>query len=261
MNSYENVELRRDGPVVTIIVDRPRRLNALNTATLVGLLGATSEVADDEQIRAVVLTGAGDRAFVAGADVREMVDKNYLEALRFAQLGQRVCAALEQMDKPVIAAIRGYALGAGCELAIACDFAYAATDAVIGQPEVDLGIIPGFGGTQRLLRRIATGMAREMIVTGRRLTADEALRVGLVNAVYPPEELLDRVHETARQIASKGPLAVARAKRLLVSGQDSPLTAANVLERESFAGLFATEDQKEGMRAFLGKRPPDFRGV
>lgn len=258
--SYENIALRIDGPVATIVIDRPRRLNALNTATLLELLDAVATVGADDALRVVVVTGAGDRAFIAGADVNEMVDKTYLEALRFAELGHRVCEALEEVEKPVIAAIGGYALGGGCEIAIACDFAYASTEAVIGVPEVNLGIIPGFGGTQRLLRRIPAGMAREMVITGRRLTAEEALAVGLVNAVYPPDELMPRVEETAARIAKKGPLAVARAKRLMVAGQDSPLAAANILERQSFAGLFATDDQKEGMRAFLNKRDPDFRG-
>ncbi|MCA9673274.1 MAG: enoyl-CoA hydratase/isomerase family protein [Myxococcales bacterium] len=258
--AFENIRLERDGALALVVVDRQDRLNALNTATLVELLAALSDVSADESVRVLILTGAGDRAFVAGADVHEMVDRGYLEALRFAELGQKVCAALEEMPKPCIAAINGYALGGGCELAIACDFAYASTDALIGQPEVNLGIIPGFGGTQRLLRRIPAGLAREMVITGRMLEADEALRVGLVNAVYAPDELLDAAHETARAIAEKGPLAVARAKRLMALGLDLPLGAANALERESFAGLFATEDQTEGMRAFLAKRKPEFRG-
>jgi enoyl-CoA hydratase len=224
------------------------------------LLEIAEKVALDETVRVVVLTGAGTRSFIAGADVAEMVDKGYLEAFRFAELGQRVCAALETMDKPVIAAINGYALGGGCELAMACDFAYASTAAEIGQPEVNLGIIPGFGGTQRLLRRIPLGMAREMVLVGRTLSAEEALRLGLVNAIFEPEQLMPEVLGLARRIAEKGPLAVARAKRLMVNGLDMPLLAGNALERESFAGLFATEDQKEGMRAFLSKRSPDFQG-
>ncbi|MCB9556139.1 MAG: enoyl-CoA hydratase/isomerase family protein [Deltaproteobacteria bacterium] len=235
-------------------------MNALNTATLEELLAATSTVAEDDKLRVLILTGTGDRAFAAGADVAEMVDKTYLEALRFAELGQRVCQTLETMNKPVIAAINGYALGAGCELVMACDFAFAVDSAVIGQPEVNLAIIPGFGGTQRLLRRIPVGIAREMVLTGRPIDAAEALRVGLVNAVLPAEQLLPHVLAIAHEIAEKGPLAVAGAKRLMVSGLDSPLPAANVLERETFAGLFATEDQREGMRAFLNKRSPNFRG-
>ena len=172
--AFENIRLERDGALALVVVDRQDRLNALNTATLVELLAALSDVSADESVRVLILTGAGDRAFVAGADVHEMVDRGYLEALRFAELGQKVCAALEEMPKPCIAAINGYALGGGCELAIACDFAYASTDALIGQPEVNLGIIPGFGGTQRLLRRIPAGLAREMVITGRMLEADEA---------------------------------------------------------------------------------------
>ncbi|MCC6749428.1 MAG: enoyl-CoA hydratase/isomerase family protein [Deltaproteobacteria bacterium] len=257
---YGNILLEFEGPLAILSVNRPRRLNALNTQTLGELLSAVGELASRAEIRVVILTGAGDKSFIAGADVTEMVDKSHLEALRFAELGQNVCSAFEHLDRPVIAAINGYALGGGCELAMACDFAYASTEATIGQPEVNLGIIPGFGGTQRLLRRVAPGLARELVFTGRAIGADEALRLGLVNAVYPPTQLMPRVRETALQIVEKGPLAIARAKSLMVAGFEMSLSAASVLEREAFAGLFASHDQKEGMRAFLEKRPPTFQG-
>jgi enoyl-CoA hydratase len=258
--SPQNILVAVDGPVATLTINRPTRLNALNTETLGELLEAARALAADAAVRAVILTGAGDKAFIAGADIKEMCEKSVLEALAFSELGHHFCSTLEQMDKPVIAAVNGYALGGGCELVLACDFAYASDKAVIGQPEVNLGIIPGFGGTQRLARRIPLGMAREMIVTGRSLSAEEALRVGLVNAVYPLDQLREKVSEVARTISEKGPLAVGAAKRLLRTGPGIPLEPACELERQSFAALFASEDQKEGMRAFMEKRPPGFKG-
>ena len=259
-DAFQNIELTLDGPLAQITVNRPERLNALNTATLEELVRAADRVAADESLRAVIFTGAGDRAFIAGADIVEMAHKSVLEGLRFAELGHRLCSTLEQMSKPVIAAVNGYALGGGCEVAMACDFVYASETATIGQPEVNLGIIPGFGGTQRLLRRIPVGMAREMVFTGRSVKANEALRVGLVNAVYPPDKLMRRTRATAHRICEKGPLAVSTAKRLMVTGLDLPLDAANELERRSFAALFDTEDQREGMKAFMEKRTAEFKG-
>ncbi len=258
--TYDNLLLQAEGPVAVITINRPDRLNALNTATLQELLQAAEALAADPAVRVVIITGAGKRAFIAGADINEMADKTVLQAQRFAELGHRFCDLLERMDKPVIAAVNGYALGGGCEVAIACDFAYAAEGASLGQPEVTLGIIPGFGGTQRLLRRVPVGVAREMVLSGRSLRAKEALSVGLVNAVYPAEELMDRTRRVAERICENGPVAVSTAKRLMVTGLDLPLGAANELERRSFAGLFATEDQKEGMRAFMDKRDVNFQG-
>ena len=258
--SYENILYEIDGNLAVITINRPERLNALNTATLEELLAAARDVAANSDVRVVIITGVGKRAFIAGADIREMADKTVLEAQRFAELGHRFCSTLERMSKPVIAAINGYALGGGCEIAIACDFAYASERATLGQPEVTLGIIPGFGGTQRLLRRIPVGMARELVLSGRSLHAKEALAVGLVNAVYPPDKLMAKVRSAAERICENGPVAVSTAKRLMVTGMDLPLGAANELERRSFSALFATEDQKEGMRAFMEKRDVNFKG-
>lgn len=260
MPGFRNIRLEIDPPLAWITIDRPRRLNALNSVTLQELLEAVAAIRADDDVRVALLTGAGQRSFAAGADITEMIDKDYLAALRFAELGQRVCDAFERLDKPVVAAINGYALGAGCELALACDFAYAAHGATIGQPEIKLGIIPGFGGTQRLLRRLPLGVARELVYTGRSLDAEEALALGLINAVYPSEQLTERARATATEIAALGPLAVGRAKRLMVDGCELPLPAGMALERQGFAGLFATEDQAEGMRAFMEKRPPVFKG-
>jgi len=257
---YKNVLYAVEGPVAMLTVNRPHRLNAVNTATLQELLAAAREAKADDSVRVLILTGSGDRSFIAGADVKEMVENDYLQALAFAKLGQRLCSTLEEMAKPVIAVINGYALGAGCEIAVACDFAYAAEHAELGMPEVNLGIIPGFGGSQRLLRRIPAGMAREMVLAGEAIIAQEALRVGLVNRIYASDKLMAAAQETAILISSKGPLAVARAKDLMRAGLDMPLDAANTLERESFAGLFATNDQTEGMQAFLQKREPQFKG-
>ena len=268
---YKNILLSVDGPLAQITVNRPQRLNALNTATLRELVAAAERVAADDSVRVLVLSGAGDRAFIAGADIVEMADKTVMEGLEFAELGHRLCTTLEQMTKPAIAAVNGYALGGGCEVAIACDFVYASDTATIGQPEVNLGIIPGFGGTQRLLRRVPVGMAREIVFTGRSIKANEALRIGLVNAVYPADKLMRRTLAAAHRICEKGPLvvlmpegtfykAVSTAKRLMVTGLDLPLDAANELERRSFAALFDTEDQKEGMKAFMEKRAAEFKG-
>ena len=259
-SNFKNIKLSVDDQVAQITVDRPERLNALNSATLEELVEAAVQVAADHEARVLIITGAGNRAFIAGADITEMAHKSVMEGLQFAELGHRLCTLLEQMNKPVIAAINGYALGGGCEVAVACDFAYASDTATIGQPEVNLGIIPGFGGTQRLLRRIPVGMARELVISGRPIKANEALRIGLVNKVFPGDQLMRRTLAAARRIAEKGPLAVATAKRLMVTGLDLPLEAANELERRSFASLFDTEDQKEGMQAFLEKRAAEFKG-
>jgi enoyl-CoA hydratase len=184
-----------------------------------------------------------------------------VQAKRFAEVGHAIGAALELLPVPVIAAVNGFALGGGCELALACDFIYASDKAKLGQPEVNLGVIPGFGGTQRLARRVGEARARELCMTGDTLSADEALRIGLVNAVVPAAELLPKVREVAKKIASKGPLAIAAVKRVVARGADVPLPTANELEATAFAALFGTHDQREGMSAFLGKRPAKFEGT
>jgi enoyl-CoA hydratase len=248
------------GPIALVTVSRPEVLNALDERTLRELGVVLAGLAGSASLRCVILTGAGERAFVAGADVGGMTGLSPRQARALAELGHQIGDAIESLPVPVIAAVNGFALGGGCELALACDFIYASKNAKFGQPEVSLGVIPGFGGTQRLPRRVGLGRARELIYTGAIITADEALRIGLVNAVVEPGQLMARVRAVAETIAAKAPLAIADAKRALRGGADIPLAQAHELERQLFAGLFGTEDQKEGMTAFIEKRPAKFEG-
>jgi len=252
--------LEHEGPISTLTINRPDKLNALNPEVLAGVSAAVKECTE-RKTQALVLTGAG-KAFVAGADISAMQDFGVEQAREFAAQGHAVGHEMEAAPFPILAAINGFALGGGCELAMACDFAYASTKAKLGQPEVNLAVIPGFGGTQRLLRRVGVAMARELVYTGKMIGAEEALRIGLVNAVFEPDELLPAVRKTAETIAEKGPLAIAAAKKVLNDGADeASLRKANDLEIEAFAGCFATKDQEEGMKAFLGKRAPKFEGA
>ena len=244
----------RDGGTVVLTLNRPDKLNALNEALVLALFAAVLELDADAGVRAVILTGAGEKAFVAGADIEAMAGMTSAQAKAFADLGHSVGERMEQAHFPVIGAINGFALGGGCELALACDFLYASDRAKFGQPEVNLGVIPGFGGTQRLPRRVGLGRARELCFTGDLIDATEALRIGLVNAVVPAGELLARARATAKKIESKGPLAVAQCKRVMLRGQDVPLPVANELEAQAFASLFGSEGQREGMATFLAKR-------
>ncbi|MDQ3992974.1 MAG: enoyl-CoA hydratase-related protein [Actinomycetota bacterium] len=253
------VDLARDGDVATLTIRRPEAMNALNSETLRELHGRLEELAAGDA-RAVVVTGAGDRAFVAGADIKEMSEKSVLEAHEYARLGQRCAALLEEMPAATIAAINGFALGGGCELALACDVRYASSRVKLGQPEINLGLIPGWGGTQRLARAAGLGVAKELILTGRTIDAEEALRYGVVNAVYAPEELMERALETARLIASKSPVAVAAAKQAANRALQADHAGNLNHEASLFAALFATEDAKEGMSAFADKREPRFHG-
>jgi enoyl-CoA hydratase len=246
--------------VAVVTIDRQEALNALDSATLGELSAALDEVADDAGVRAVVLTGAGDRAFVAGADIKEMVAKDVLEAQQYAFLGQRCALMLERMWKPTIAAINGVALGGGCELAAACDLRLASTRARLGQPEINLGLIPGWGGTQRLARLAGLGFAKELVFTGRTADAEEALARGLVNAVYEPDELMGKALETARLLASKSPKALAHAKEACNRALQGEHRANLDQEASLFAMLFASEDAKEGMSAFIEKREARFGG-
>lgn len=258
MSSF--VEVTHDGHVSTLTINRPDKLNALSQEVLSDLSVAVDAVAANVDTWAVVITGTG-KAFVAGADIAAMKDMTEAEGLAFGALGHDVFSAIENLRCPVIAAVNGFALGGGCELALACDFIYASSKAKFGQPEVSLGIIPGFGGTQRLPRRVGSAAARELIYTGKMINAAEALRLGLANAVFEPDELLGAAAKTAAEIASKGPLAVASAKRLIRDGVDLPLPEANRLEQAAFGDAFGTEDQSEGMAAFLEKRAPTFKGA
>jgi enoyl-CoA hydratase len=245
--------------VSTITISRPEKMNALDAEVLTDLENAIGVVRDREETRCAIVTGDG-RAFVAGADIAAMSTMSSEQALVLGALGLRVFASLEALRFPVIAAVNGFALGGGCELALACDFIHASSKAKFGLPEVSLGVVPGFGGTQRLVRRVGIGMAREWIFSGRIYDAAEAVRVGVANRVHEPEALLPAVHELAIEIASRGPLALAAAKRVMREGSDLPLEVGTALELEAFGALFGTEDRKTGMEAFLSKQAPVFVG-
>jgi enoyl-CoA hydratase len=253
-----SVESARDGAVAIVTIDRQDALNALDVATLTELRDRLHELAGDTAVRAVVLTGAGEKAFVAGADIKYMSGLDPEGAKGWGALGHEAGRLLETMPKPAIAAINGFALGGGCELALACDIRYASSRAKLGQPEINLGIVPGWGGTQRLARICGLGVAKELVYTGRTIDADEALRIGLVNAIADP--VLDHALATAHELAAKSPVALSLAKRLcnLTLGVDH----AGGLETEAdeFGALFASEDAKEGLAAFVAKRAPSFTG-
>jgi enoyl-CoA hydratase len=251
------VETTIDGRVATVTVNRPEVMNAFDEETLHLLRDTFLDLARREEVGAVVLTGAG-KAFVAGADISEMRDKDPLDGRRFAELGQEVTCSIEAAPQPVIAAVNGYALGGGCEVALACDIRLASERARFGQPEVNLGIIPGWGGTQRLSRLCGPGFARELIFTGRMCSAEEAYRWGLVNAVYPPDELPAKARELAESIASKSRIVLQQAKLAALRAFDQDLAGGLRLEADLFGLCFATQDQKEGMTAFLEKRAPQF---
>ncbi len=260
MATYETILVAREGNVATVTLNRPDKLNAINATLLRELFHVVVELSADKEIHCAVLTGAGDKAFAAGADIGAMREMTAAEARTFAHLGHALGERIESASIPILAAVNGFALGGGCELALACDFIYASDKAKLGQPEVNLGVIPGFGGTQRLPRRVGLGRARELCMTGDPIGAEEALRIGLVNAVVPLADLLPRVREVARKIASKAPLAIAAAKRVLARGADVPLATANELEATAFSALFGSADQREGTRAFLEKRSAKFEG-
>jgi enoyl-CoA hydratase len=255
-----SIDVRREGRVALLTVNRPDVLNALSTALLEELLSELNVLARDPAVGAVVLTGAGDRAFIAGADIAELAAKTPLEARAYGELGQEIAHRLETMRKATIAAVNGYALGGGCEMAIACDVRLCSPRARFGQPEVNLGIMPGWGATQRLARTTSIGFAKEVLLTGRMVDADEAFQRGLVQAIHPDEELLDRALDMARSIAAKSPLAVAYTKEAANRALHGDLGANFVHEADLFAILFSSEDAKEGLRAFTEKRPPTFVG-
>jgi enoyl-CoA hydratase len=256
----EPVLFERRGAVALVTLNRPEVLNALDRALLEGLRDGVRALAGETDLRAVIVTGAG-RAFAAGADIAEMRRLTPLEGERFSRLGHEALAALEELPVPTLAAVNGFALGGGCELACACDWIYAARRARFGQPEVGLGLLPGFGGTSRLLRRVGVAWAKELVLSGEPIGTEIGERIGLVNRTFEdPEALLAAALEVAAKIAEKGPAAVALAKRVLQQGQDGDVRSAHALESAAFGLVFASRDHEEGMDAFLEKRPPKFEG-
>jgi enoyl-CoA hydratase len=261
--TYKNIILEHAEPGITILkISRPEALNALNTETLQELKHALQGEAQNEKTRVLIFTGAGEKSFIAGADIAEMKDKTVGEGVSFSQLGHEVAKYLELMPKPTIAAVNGFALGGGTEMAIACDFIIASEKALFGQPEVGLGIIPGFGATLRLSKFVGLPMAKELIFSGRRIKADEAEKIGLVNHVYPQEGFMEKVIELARSISAHSFTAISKAKLLMnefseMTGLNSKIDA----EATSFGRLFGSHDQREGMTAFVEKRKPAFEGL
>jgi len=256
---YENVILEKENRFAVLSINRPKALNALNADTLTDIKNAVQAIIADPDIDVLIITGVGDKAFVAGADIAFMQNLPALEARAFAILGQEVFRLIETMDKPVIAAVNGFALGGGCELSMACDIRLASDKALFGQPEVGLGITPGYGGTQRLPRLIGEGRAKELIYSANNINAEEAYRVGLVNHVYPSESLIDEAKKLAKKISSKAPLAVRLSKNQITRGMQADIDTAMLIEADMFGLCFATEDQREGMTAFIEKRKADFK--
>lgn len=256
--NFENIKFEIKENIAYITVNRPKALNALNMDTLNELSAVMDEVQNNAGIKVAVVTGEG-RSFVAGADIAQMKDLNTVDGRDMTILGQRVFDKIESVDKPVIAAVNGFALGGGCELSMSCDIRIASEKAKFGQPEVNLGIIPGYGGTQRLPRLVGKGMAKYLIYTGEMINAEEALRIGLVQKVVSPEELMDKATETAKAIIGKAPIAVKMAKHAINNGLNVDLHAGVAYESEAYTTTFGTEDRVEGMTAFVEKRGAEFK--
>jgi enoyl-CoA hydratase len=259
--SLQNLLLERDGAIAVVTVNRPNVLNALNLATLEELRRTMAALREDAAIRCVIITGSGAKSFVAGADINELGGQTPTGGWEHARLGQAVFDAIETLGKPVIAAINGYALGGGCELAMACTIRLAADSARLGQPEINLGMIPGYGGTQRLARIVGSGRALELLLTGDQLSAADAHRLGLVNRVVPASDLMAEARKLAATIAGKAPLAVRYVLEAVQRGVNLPLAEALTLEAALFGLVVSTDDMREGTRAFLEKRKPVFKGL
>ena len=258
--AYENIIFQAEKGIATITFNRPKALNAINSDLLREFSQALDEVAENEDIRVLVLTGAGEKAFVAGADIKELATFNSLGAKFFARKGQNIINKLQELPIPVIAAVNGFALGGGTEIALAADFIYASENAAFGQPEINLGLIPGFGGTQRLPRLVGTNIAKEIIFSGKMVPAAEADKIGLVNKVCPADSLMEEVMKTAATIASKGRVSLCLAKEAVNNGINADLATGCGIEIEAFALCFTSEDANEGTAAFIEKRKPEFKG-
>lgn len=258
--NYTNILFEINDGVGVLTFNRPKALNALSSATLDEVADVIARVAREDSIRVLVLTGAGEKAFVAGADITEFSSLNPLSARLFAERGQGLFFEIERLAKPVIASVNGFALGGGCEIAMSCDFIYASEKAKFGQPEVNLGLIPGFGGTQRLSRLVGRAKAKELCMTGEMIDAGEAKELGLVAKVFPAEQLLDETMKVARTLASKSAAVLRTLKRVIDGGADIDLRNGCVLEAEAFGVCFGGEDMREGVLAFLEKRKPEFKG-
>ncbi len=258
--NYENIRVEKRGSLAVVTLDQPKVLNALNAATFAELDSAFDELAADREIRVVLVTGTGDRAFAAGADIRELADADAGDGKAFSLRGQSVFRKIETLGKPVIACVRGFALGGGCELALACTLRIAAEDAKFGQPEVKLGVIPGYGGSQRLPRLVGRGAALKLLLTGAIIGAEEAFRIGLADEIVPAAELMQRAEALAMEIAGQAPLAITETLLVVDEGLDLPLDLALLREADRFGHLCNTADKAEGTRAFLEKRPPVWKG-
>jgi enoyl-CoA hydratase len=258
--AYENIKFEKKNNIAYVTIDRPKALNALNMATMQELKKAFTEIKDDAEVRVVLLTGGGEKAFVAGADIGELNKNNPIEAKEYTHRGQAIIDSIENLGKPVIACINGFALGGGCEIAMACTMRIASENAKLGQPEVKLGLIPGYGGSQRLPRLVGTGLAMQILLTGEMISAAEAHRIGLVNEIVPAAQLITRAEEIAAKIIANAPLAVQYTMEAVNKGMNMPLADGLFLEATLFAVACATEDKKEGTTAFLEKRPAAFKG-
>lgn len=256
---YKTLKLMIDGNIATLILNRPEVLNALNSQLLEELKIALDELKSHKAVKVCILTGAGEKAFVAGADIKELSTLDPFGAAEFSMKSDIIKQKMDELSIPFIAAVKGYALGGGCELAMACDIIIASDDAKFGQPEINLGIIPGFGGTQRLTRLVGRGMAMELVLTGDIISAQQAKEIGLVNRIVPKDKLMDEVKDLALKIASKSKTAIMMAKRAIDFGIETDLKTALEIERDAFAVLFSTDDHTEGLKAFLEKRKPVFK--